>query len=481
MKAASAGSAPGCLAEGFVDRGRFGIPNDEVDFMGIFGAMTTAVSGLNAQSFALENISGNIANSRTTGFKRVDTAFSTLVPEMPARRELGGSVTAYSRNAVSSQGDFLASQISTHMGISGEGLFAVRQRSALVDGLPTFAGSNLYTRRGDFEIDRNGYLVNGAGYYLMGYGVDPNTGSATGSALQVIRVSNDNLPARATTQIEYRGNLPRYPLTGLADPATPDSELLSGAAYTGATVSADDEPGFIERTVSGQAITVYNSIGTPIDVQLRWGKTSNAAGAQTWSLYALSDSLATGAAPKWTRITDSVIFDDNGRMTDPATGQISATFTVNGSTSGTVDIIFGTGGLTQFSDSNGVVNINRLTQDGYASGTRTGMDIGEGGRVMGIYSNGQTVALAQIPLAQFASDNLLRRKDGGVFEETLESGGPVFADAGRNLIGGQLEGSNADIADEFSKMIVTQQAYSANTRIITTAQQMLQDVINIVR
>jgi len=100
---------------------------------------------------------------------------------------------------------------------------------------------------------------------------------------------------------------------------------------------------------------------------------------------------------------------------------------------------------------------------------------------MGIYSNGQTVALAQIPIAQFPADSLLKRKDGGVFEETLESGQPIFTDGGRNVIGGTLEGSNADVADEFSKMIVTQQAYSANTRIITTAQQMLQDVMNIVR
>lgn len=176
-----------------------------------------------------------------------------------------------------------------------------------------------------------------------------------------------------------------------------------------------------------------------------------------------------------------VTFDANGRLTAPASGAISTTFTVDGSSSGPIDITFGTSGLTQFADDNGVMNINRLSQDGYPSGTRTGVNIGEGGRVMGIFSNGQTVALAQIPLAQFASDNLLKRKDGGVFEETLESGEPIFTDAGRNLLGGTLEGSNADIADEFSKMIVTQQAYSANTRIITTAQQMLTDVINIIR
>ncbi len=179
--------------------------------MGIFGAMTTAVSGMSAQSFALENISGNIANSRTTGFKRVDTAFATLVPDLPTGREVAGSVNAYSRNAIAKQGDVLSSAVNTNMAISGEGMFTVKQRTSVSDGVPVFGGQNYYTRRGDFDVDRNGYLANGSGFYLMGYPVDPVTGSPTGSALQVVRVSNDNLPARATTEITYRGNLPRYP------------------------------------------------------------------------------------------------------------------------------------------------------------------------------------------------------------------------------------------------------------------------------
>jgi flagellar hook protein FlgE len=449
--------------------------------MGIFGAMTTAVSGLNAQSFALENISGNIANSRTTGFKRVDTTFSALVPDLPERRALAGSVQGFSRATNTVQGDFIASQIGTHMAISGEGFFAVKQRTALVDGSPVFAGANAYTRRGDFELSNNGYLVNGAGFYLMGYPIDANTGSATGSALQILKITNDNLPARDTRQIEYRANLPSYPLTEQADAAIPGSELLTGAAYTGATVAANDETVFVDRTIAGQSLTVYNGIGTPIDVQLRWGKTSNIPGSETWSLYYLSDSNATGAAPKWSRISNTVTFDANGRMTTPASGVINQTFTVNGATSGAIDINFGITGLTQFADANGSLNVNTLNQDGYPSGVRTGVQIGDGGRLMGVFSNGQTVPLAQIPMARFPAASLLKRQDGGVFQETLESGQPIFSDAGRNLVGGTLENSNADVADEFSKMIVTQQAYSANTRIITTAQQMLQDVINIVR
>jgi len=454
---------------------------DGVAFMGIFGALTTAVSGLNAQSFSLENISGNIANSRTTGFKRVDTSFATLVPDMPSQREIAGSVGAYSRATTTVQGDFVSSQITTNMAISGEGFFAVKQRTSLVDGAPVFSGANAYTRRGDFQIDKNGYLVNGSGFYLQGFMVDPTTGSATGSALQVLRIDNDNLAAKPSVNVEYRANLPRYPMTSNADATAAGSELLSGAAYTGATVAASDDAGFVARTISGQALTVYNASGTPMNVQMRWGKTSNTSGAETWSLYYMSDSAATGAATKWTRMSNTVTFDANGKMTSPASGILSQTFTINGATSGAVDINFGTTGLTQYADSNGTIQVNRLTQDGYPSGTLSNVELGDGGRIMGVYSNGQTVGIAQVPIAQFQADNMLKRKDGGVFQETLESGQPLIVDAGRSLLGGTLENSNADIADEFSKMIVTQQAYSANTRIITTAQQMLQDVINIVR
>lgn len=449
--------------------------------MGIFGAMTTAISGLSAQSFALENISGNIANSRTTGFKRVDTSFADLVPDLPPKRERSGSVGAFSRNTATVEGDIQSSQIGTHVAISGEGFFAVRERTGDVAGQPVFAGAELYTRRGDFELDRNGYLVNGTGYYLMGYPVNPTNGAVTGSATQVLRISPNNLPARATSEIEYNVNLPKYPLTNNADPTVAGSELLTGALYTGATVDAVDENGFLDRTIAGQSVTVYDAAGSPVNVQMRWGKTSNAA-PETWSAYYLSNSTATGATPKWTRISNAVQFNASGQLTAPAGGVIGAfAFTVDGVTTPAIDLNFGTTGLTQFADPNGQLVPNRISQDGYPTGTFQRVQVGEGGRVMGSYSNGQTVPLAQIPLVQFPADNLLKRRDGGVFEQTLESGQPLLVDGGRNILGGSLEGSNSDIADEFSKMIITQQAYSANTRVVSTAQTMLQDVINIIR
>ena len=450
--------------------------------MGIFGAMTTAISGLSAQSFALENISGNIANARTTGFKRVDTSFADLVPDMPPRRELSGSVGAFSRNTATVQGDIQASQIGTNVAIQGNGFFITRERTGDVGGVPTFAGAQQYTRRGDFDMDRNGYLVNGTGQYLMGYTVDPVTGLTTGTQLNVLRISQNNLPARATTQIEYNVNLPQLPLTDrrIANPTVAGSYLLQTPAVTGATIAAADHQTFLNESVAGQSVTVYDAAGSPVPVQIRWGKTADGPPG-TWSMYYESNSNAVGPATRWTRVSAGVQFNASGQLTAPAGGTIPGfTFTVNGASSPALTINFGTG-LTQFADANGVVQANRITQDGYPTGTFQRVAVGEGGYVVASYSNGQTVPVAQIPLATFASPNMLLRQDGGVFEQTLESGQPLINAGGSGIIGGSTENSNADIADEFAKMIVTQQAYSANTRVVTTAQSMLQDVINIIR
>ena len=181
--------------------------------MGIFGALTTAVTGMRAQSFALENVSGNIANSQTTAFKRVDTSFVDLIPDEQPSKQLAGSVIANSRMTNTVQGDIQAASIGTFMAINGDGFFVVEKPGSVVDNQPVFSGIDRYTRRGDFQPDKNGYLVNGAGYFLMGIPVDPTTGNLVGSVPEVLQFQNDFLPAQATSQIEYRANLASYPLT----------------------------------------------------------------------------------------------------------------------------------------------------------------------------------------------------------------------------------------------------------------------------
>src|SRR6266849_8322971 len=190
------------------------------DTMGIFDALNTSVAVLQAQSFALQNISGNIANAQTTGYKGIGTSFVDLVPDSTTpNRQVAGSVTAYARATISSQGTVSASTVATYMAINGDGFFSVQKASGITDNVPVFTGVTNYTRRGDFQVNANGNLVNGAGYYLMGVGVDPKTGNPLGNVPQVLQFQNNFIPAQSTTSIKYAANLPSTPTTAVSSTA----------------------------------------------------------------------------------------------------------------------------------------------------------------------------------------------------------------------------------------------------------------------
>ncbi len=462
--------------------------------MGILGALSTAVSGLSAQSFALENISGNIANSSTIGFKRVDTSFVDLIPDAPAKHELAGSVSAYSQLTNTLQGTLSTTGVNTNMALSGEGFFAVAANTGSAQA-PAFKGASLYTRRGDFASDAQGYLVNGAGNYLVGTTYDPATGAVVGGTNAPIQLSSAAIPAKVTGEIDYSGNLPSTPKPSNYD-GTPASALLKPADFgtdpspppmppatgtgTGKVVGSDKAT-FLAESVSGGQVSVYNSAGTATTVQLRWAKTANASGSteDTWQLFYGANPDATGTDTAWQNINASVTFDNTGKMTSSATVPING-LTANGLSIGNVTLKLGAGGLTQYGDSTGEVT-SSIDQNGYTSGTLSKISVGSDGSISGSYSNGQTAKIAQVAVAHFANDDGLKRETGGAYSATSESGNPSIGLNGTKLTGGSVEQSNTDISDEFSKMIVTQQAYSANTKVMSTAQQMLQDVINIIR
>lgn len=673
--------------------------------MGIFGALTTAVTGMRAQSFALENVSGNIANSQTTAFKRMDTSFVDLIPENIPSKQLAGTVVANSRATNTVQGDIQAASIGTFMAINGDGYFVVQKPDNFVDNNPVFAGIENYTRRGDFQVDKNGYLVNGAGYYLMGIPVDSTTGNLVGSVPQLLQFQNDFLPAQATTQIEYRANLARTPHTNEYDEDVVGSEVLNQAAFqanpvagppqparilgAGASISPDavavltgtaalpanlanggaftingvsvtlnanDTPAqieaaidaamdgalppipieasingsgrlvltganadtniviggtppqammtelgiaigttnatnlltqsmvaqgqtlvitiggtpftvtfgtndaavppevstladlsnrlaalppalgtatvntsngnitvtaanmtdtitisgtatasnfgiqtltalpsngtvvgndvttFIDNSIGGGAITAYDISGSPVNIQLRWAKvdSTTTGGTDTWNLFYQESSTATGTAVAWRNAGVNYTFGANGQMNPLIATLALNNVTVDGISLGNIQLVHGAGGITQFSDANGTVKVNLLTQNGYAAGELQSVSVSDKGRVVGSYSNGRTIDLAEITLADFNGANFLKRIDGGAFEVTDESGAPTYGASGK-IVGSSLEGSNTDIADEFTKLIVTQQAYSSNTRVITTANQMVQDLLNMLR
>jgi flagellar hook protein FlgE len=216
--------------------------------MGSFDALTTAVSGLQAQSFALQNISGNIANSQTTAFKSTNTSFLDLMNARTAGLQASGTVGAISAASNNLQGSIQTSAIGTFMAINGDGYFTVAKPSSVSSsGQPVFDGTKLYTRRGDFQPDANGLLVNGAGYYLMGSPVDPATGNPTGGALQVLKFnSGTSMPARATTQIQYSANLPANPLTGQV--GTGGSGLLNPADFQANPIAGAPQPAAVIGT-----------------------------------------------------------------------------------------------------------------------------------------------------------------------------------------------------------------------------------------
>ncbi len=602
--------------------------------MGIFGALTTAVGGLRANSYALENVSGNIANSQTTAFKRIDTSFLDLIPQTAVTSQLAGGVTTQSRSTNSVQGDVQSASVATFMAINGNGFFAVQKPGTFTDGTPVFDGVDRYTRRGDFQLDKSGYLVNGAGYYLQGVPIDPTTGNPSGSSPQVLRFQNDFLPAQETTRIDYRANLASYPLTTKHDVSVPGSELIAPGSYTagrnplslgtppapytdtsvsgttqsnkatpsvantlatllngaapsdsiaanflagdtitvnaqtitfmaagavgnnqvnigdsigtllgkidaltGTAVSSgisggsitlhsgtvsdlavsssntaafaalgftgtvtatrgggggigtgqvigNDNSTFLNESIAGGAVTTYDVSGAPVNLQFRWAKTdSSTLGAghtDTWNLFYQVNPNATGTQVAWQNVNTNFTFSASGQMS-PAVPSVTLTnAVVNGVALGSPVINFGTGGVTQFADANGNVQVNQIQQDGFPAGQLQSVGVGANGRIVGNYSNGRNLDLAEISVATFNGTNFLKRVNGGAFEVTDGSGQALFGKSG-TIVGSSLEGSNTDIADEFTKLIVTQQAYSANTKVITTANTMVQDLLNVLR
>lgn len=469
--------------------------------MGVFNALTTAVSGMQAQSYALENISGNIANSRTAGFKRVDTSFSDLVPDTALNRQISGSVAAYSQTTNTIQGDLAPTGISTNVAINGDGYFVVDQRQSGLGSNMNFANKDLYTRRGDFDFDANGYLVNGAGYYLKGLRIDPVTGSLIGTQPEVLRITQEQYPAKKTTEIEYRANIPAFPATNAAQPNNPASALIDPTDFGGTinNIEGGEITSFLNQSIEGGSVPVYNDLGQATTVELRWAKVTNGVAPvpaqpgpppvpavpgvdDAWALFVAQDTSATGTNIAYVNTGVNITFDSTGKMTNPASGNIALpTMTINGQTITGINLVTGGDGLTQNGDSSGVLDARSIRQNGYTAGTLDRTEVSESGQLIGTFSNGQVVALAQLSVARFNAGNALKRLDGGTFEETIESGPPIIGLGTAQLVGGNVEQSNTDIADEFSKMIITQQAYSANTKVITTAQDMLSSVFNIIR
>jgi flagellar hook protein FlgE len=655
--------------------------------MGIFDALTTAVAGLQAQSFALQNISGNIANSQTTGYKETDTSFEDMVSDAAPNQQTTNGVISNSVATNTVQGSIQSTSVATDMAINGSGYFVVAKPSGNSGNQPIFSGVNYYTRAGDFQMNDNGYLVNGAGYYLEGIPINPATGVPSGSSPQVLQFNNNFVPAEQTTAITYQANLPSAPSSGMLTPSSFEANPLAGAPVaasitgtganlspdalavgtgtvgslasgttlaslgitsgqtvtvsdgtnttsytstgadtvgnlisainggsasvtaslsggnlvltgnnftssvtvggsgssaigfgagqnsfsptnlltqsavsqgqtltvtvgsgspqtitfgTGAgqvatlaqlqtavqglsgvngtvntangnitlqavnptvslavggtasaskfgiqsasalpangTVIANDQSTFAAQSVDGGSITTYDSEGNAVDVQFRWAQTAN----NSWQLFYQNNTAATGTQAAWQNVGTTFSFNANGVLTPPISSVALQNLTVNGDSLGNVQLNFGSNGLTQFANASGTTQVSQLQQNGFAAGQLQSVAVDSNNQITGVFSNGQTIPLAQITLAGFNGPDQLQALNGDAFAATTDSGAPIYGATGK-IAGSSLESSNVDISTQFSSLIVAQQAYSANARVMSTADQMIQSLLQVIQ
>jgi flagellar hook protein FlgE len=334
--------------------------------MGIFDALTTAVAGLQAQSFALQDISGNIANSQTTGFKETDTSFEDLVSAAASGSETSGGVLAQSVATNTVAGDIQSTSVSTDMAIQGNGWFVVAQPTGEVDNQPTFSGVNAYTQAGDFNLNSDGYLVNGAGYYLMGIPIDAATGNPVGNSPQILQFNNDFVPAQETTAIQYQANLPSSPTSGILVAGDFEANPLAGVP-TAAEIEGNGAALDPDAVASGTGAVALTS-----------GTTLASLGITAGDTVTIDDG-----------VNSTYTYTANG--TDTVGNLISAINTANGG--GTVDVsaaLNGSGNLV-LTGTNGIASI---TVGG------TGSDAGAIGFGNGANSFDPTNLLTQSAVAQ---------------------------------------------------------------------------------
>jgi len=432
--------------------------------MAISSAMQAAVAGLSANSKAVGKVSENIANSNTVGYKR---GFASMVTSSGGASS-GSSVRAETRQEVSGAGQASTTTSANDLAISGEGFFVVSKNPN-----DPIESNYMLTRAGSFVPDENGYLRNSAGYYLAGY-VTNEDGSLGAvdytnfSSMETVRVGEVSLAADATTTGQMDGNLPAAE-TGTGTATSPFVSTMQYYNSLGGTESLSfswQADAAVENrwqaTVTGSDGTVYGTV----DVDF------NDSGA-----FAGSPASFTGTA--------------DGGLAAPAAFSVSAagvmTITIdNGTTPQTIDVSLGTvngyDGVTQF---DGEYTPQTFDVDGSAVTLLESTEFDEEGVLWGVFDNGTRSALYQIPLAMVNNPDGLAVADGNAYRLSRDSGDMILTTAGANGSGSvtsySLESSNVDVAKEMTDLIQIQRAYSSNAKVVTTADEMLQETTNLKR
>jgi flagellar hook protein FlgE len=399
-----------------------------------------ALSGLNAAQADLTVTANNIANTATSGFKGSRAEFAEMFsvsPQGVSNVAIGNGVRTSNVAQQFSQGNIDFTDNSLDLALSGQGFFI------LSDG-----GATAYTRAGAFQVDRDGYIVNAQNQRLQAYPPTDAGTFNTGSLSDIQLVTSESAP-NATTEAEIVLNLP---------------------ANATAPTSAPFDPADLNSYNRATSLTTYDSLGAAHTATMYFVKTAN---PNEWTTSLYVDGTAVGTA-------QTLQYSNQGALTSPAGGQITFPAYTPATGAAPMNMTFDFGQSTQFGNT---FNVNSVIQDGYTTGRLIGMDIDSTGVVQARFTNGRSLALGQVAIANFANPQGLQQLGDTSWAETFGSGQALRGQAGNSGFGlvqsGALEASNVDITEQLVNMITAQRNFQANAQMISTADAITQTIINI--
>ena len=413
------------------------------------GSFSTPLSGLTAAQQQLQAVSNNLANIDTDGYKDGTLTFSDMFSQAGNSNgsgdpvQVGSGVTVASMDSNFTDGTVSATGTPSNMALSGNGFFVTKSSTGVQE----------YTRAGDFTTNKMGQLVTPNGELVQGY---PATNGVVNSsaALQALTVGNLTTPAVASTTVGVTANI------------------------TSSTAVND--------TATSSTPSIYDSLGTPHTLTVSYTKT--AANTWTYAVTVPSADITGGTGTDTTVSTGTLNFDTSGALLATSTiPPISISGLADGAANITLTGLFGTATAPSITQNASTSTTTSTSTDGLPSGTLSSTDftVDSDGTIEGKFSNGKTLALGQVAVASFANNQGLTSVGNNSYEPTNASGSAVIGVAGSGgrgtITGGSVEASNVDIATEFAKLFVAQQAYSANAKSVTTFSTISQATLQMIQ
>ena len=402
-------------------------------------AFSQGLSGLNAASKALEVIGNNVSNANTVGFKQSRAEFSDVFAASlsgAGANQIGIGTKISDVAQQFTQGNITATNNTLDVAINGAGFFRLSNNGAVT-----------YTRNGQFQMDKNGYITTSDGNRLMGN----SAANLNGSSPVEIQIDTSDLQPVASTEIT--GTLNLSSASTIINQTTTPFSSTDPTSYTNST-----------------AITVYDNLGNSHNVQNYYVKTA----ANNWKVYTTVDGTSVTPTP-----TPTIVFNNTGSYDTTNSSVPAVTFTPS-TGAAAMNISFDYATSTQYGST---FSVNKLSQDGYSSGRIASFTIGDDGIIQGRYTNGQSKNLGRVVLANFVNPNGLQSLGGNQWMATFESGDELIGSPGSSTLGvlqsSAVEDSNVDLTAELVNMITAQRVYQANAQTIKTQDQVMQTLVNL--